>query len=74
MVHDDANCNIIWHPPFFAQKTGFTLSSTKGCLILIWKKRHIQSVSLYLWHKEEYDFDFVMQVILIVEGKITDTL
>jgi hypothetical protein len=44
-IHDDANCNLIWHhSPFFPNM----------------KKTHSQSVSLYLWHREEYDFDFVM--------------
>jgi hypothetical protein len=33
--------------------------------------RPIQSVNIYLWYKEEYDFD--LYGTFIVEGKIPDT-
>ena len=61
--------------------THYTLWSTRMLAVILFDKapfsqndnRHIQPVNLYLWHKEEYDFDCVILAILIVEGKITDT-
>jgi hypothetical protein len=42
------------HSPH-TNRAGFSLSASRSRLVLIKKNRHIQSVNLYLWYKEDND-------------------
>ena len=59
IVHGEASCNSIWHPISNKNRTGSPISHLKTLYLDMKRKqkrkRHIQSVHLYLWYQEDYD-------------------